>query len=192
MCSYISIIIISLQYFSVLFKFAFFKTSSQVCNLRDCINFLPPFSVWSAQQISLQRRIIYLQLQAKKFYFSSRLRKEIKREKPKDAKLCSENRQNNAKFPEGMQFPCYPKNLLGSASLKEKNASTLAINCRRRVMVSVKMILIIIFRLLYIIIYHSSNCDWVYWPCYVWKMISLRNQGRKKSKKKTPFLLGTT
>ena len=30
----------------------------------------------------------------------------------------------------------------------------------------VKMILIIIFRLLYIIIYNSSNCDWVYWPYY--------------------------
>ena len=104
-----------------------------------------------------------------------RERKQIKRETPKDAKLCSENRQNNAKFPEGMQFPCYPKHLLGSASLKEKNASTLAINCRRRVMVSVKMILIIILRLLYIIIYHSSNCDWVYWPYYIWKMMSLRN-----------------
>ena len=72
---------------------------------------------------------------------------KIKRETPKDAKLSSENRQNNAKFPEGMQSPCYPKHLLGSASLKEKNASTLATNCRRRVMVRVKMILIVILQI---------------------------------------------
>ena len=45
---------------------------------------------------------------------------KIKRETPKDAKLSSENRQNNAKFPESMHSPCYPKHLLGSASLKEK------------------------------------------------------------------------
>ena len=105
---------------------------------------------------------------------------EIKRETPKDAKLCSEKSQNNAKFPEGMQFPCYPKHLLGSASLKEKNASTLATNCRRRVIVKSEDDTN----------YHSSNCDWVYWPCYVWKMISLRNWGRKESQKKTTLSFG--
>ena len=73
--------------------------------------------------------------------------KKIKRGTPKAAKLSSEDRQNNAKFPEGMQSPCYPKHLLGSASLKEKNASTLATNCRRRVMVRVKMILIVILQI---------------------------------------------
>ena len=71
----------------------------------------------------------------------------MKRETPKVAKLSSENRQNNAEFSEGMQFPCYPKHFLGSASLKEKNASTLATNCRRRVIVRVKMILIIILQI---------------------------------------------